>query len=58
MIDSTSTSSNMQEVVDNNSNPYRSMVIDVTRMYQDYLGEDSHDISLDEESNIDVARFF
>jgi hypothetical protein len=33
MIDSTSTSSNMQEVVDNNSNPYRSMVIDVTRMY-------------------------
>ena len=32
--------------------------MDVKRMDQDYLGEDSHDISLDEESNIDVVIFF
>jgi hypothetical protein len=57
MIDSTSTSSNIQEVVDNNSNHYRSIVMDVTRINQDYLGEDSHDISY-EESNIYVTRFF
>jgi hypothetical protein len=34
MVGSTSSSSNVHEVVDDNSNPYRNMVIDAMRMNQ------------------------
>jgi hypothetical protein len=32
MVGSTSSSSNVHEVIDDNSNPYRNMVMDVMRM--------------------------
>ena len=38
MIDLTSSFSNKHEVVDNNSNHYRSMMIDTLRMNQGYAG--------------------
>ena len=56
---STSTSRNIIEIVDNNGNPYRSIVIDLLKMNGDYLDEGLHNIIiLDEEPNIDVIRFF
>ena len=39
MVESTSSSSNVHWVVDDNSNPYKSMVIDVMRMNQGYTSE-------------------
>jgi hypothetical protein len=45
----------MHEVVDNNNNPYRSMIIDAMRMNQGYAGESP---IVDEESNVDVVSFF
>lgn len=59
MGSSTSTSRNIIEIVDNNGNPYRSIVIDLLKMNGDYLDEGLHNIIiLDEEPNIDVIRFF
>ena len=59
MIDSTSSSRNIQKLVDdNNNNPYRSMMIDAMRMNQNYSGEGSYNILLDEKSNADVTKFF
>jgi len=55
MIDLTSSSSNMLEVVDDNSNYYRSMVIDALRMNQGYVGEC---LIVDEEPNAEATRFF
>ena len=55
MVGSTSSCSNMHEVVYDNSNPYRSMIIDAMRMNQSYASESSID---DEESNVDVVSFF
>jgi hypothetical protein len=55
MVDLTSNSSNMHEVVDDNSNHYRSMVIDALRMNQGYAGECS---IVDEEPNAEAIRFF
>jgi hypothetical protein len=51
IIGSTSSSSNIHRFTNNNSNHYRSMVINATRMNCDYLGEDSYNIPLDEEYN-------
>ena len=36
MVGSTSSSSNMHEVVDDNINPYRNMVMDAMRINQGY----------------------
>ena len=55
MVTSTSSSSNMHEVIDDNNNCYRSMIMDAMRINQDYSGEGSW---VDEEPNIDIARFF
>jgi len=55
IVSSTSSSSNIHEIVDDNSNYYRSMVMDAMRMNHDYLCEGSR---VDEELNIDIARVF
>jgi hypothetical protein len=55
MIGSTSSSSNKHEVVDNNSNHYRSMIIDAMRMNQGYVGEC---LIVGEEPNPNIARFY
>jgi hypothetical protein len=39
MVVSTSSSSNMHGVVDDNSNPYKNMIMDAMRMNQGYAGE-------------------
>jgi len=55
MVGSNSSSRNVYEVVDDNSNPYRSMIMDVMRMNQGYAGKCS---IIDEEPNTDTTRFF
>jgi hypothetical protein len=55
MVGSTSSSSNMHEVVDDNNNPYRNMVMDAMKMNQDYADQCP---IVDEESNADATRFF
>ena len=45
----------MYGVVDDNSNPYRNMVMDAMRMNQGYA---SKCLVIDEEPNADVAIFF
>jgi hypothetical protein len=54
-VGSTSSSSNLYEVVDDNSSPYKSMMIDAIRINHGYLGESSH---IDEEPHVDTTRFF
>ena len=44
----------MHEVLDNNNNPYRRMVMDIIRMNQGYASE----CSIVDEPNINTARFF
>ena len=55
MVESTSSASNMHGVVNDNSNPYMIMVIDVMRMIQGHAGQ--YPI-INEEPNEDAARFF
>jgi hypothetical protein len=55
MVVLTSSSSNVHRVIDNNSNPYRNMVMDVMRMNQGHA--DQRPI-IDEEPIVDVAKFF
>jgi hypothetical protein len=55
IIGSISSSSNMHKVVDDNSNCYRSMVMDTIKMNHSYLSKDS---CVDEELNINISRFF
>jgi hypothetical protein len=45
----------MHEVVDDNTNPYRNMVMDAMRINQGYVGQCS---IIDEEPNVDTTRFF
>jgi hypothetical protein len=52
---STSSANNVHGVVDDNSNPYRNMVMDATRMNQ---GNASQCPILEEEPNADTTRFF
>ena len=54
MVRSTSRSSNMHGVVEDNNNPYRNMVMDAMRMNQSYAGKYS---IVDEEPNIDEPGF-
>jgi hypothetical protein len=54
MVVSTFNFSNVHWVVDDNSNPYRNMVMDAMRMNQGYVGEC---LVIDEEPNAYVASF-
>jgi hypothetical protein len=58
MVGSTSSSRNIHGFVNDNNNSYRSMVMDAMRMIRDYPGEESCNIPLDEEPNINAAKFF
>ena len=51
----TSSSINVHDVVDNNLNPYRNMVIHVMGVNQGYIGQFP---TIHEEPNADMARFF
>jgi hypothetical protein len=55
MIGSTSSSSNVYEVVDDNSNLYRNMFMDMVRMNQGYIGQC---LIIDEKPNIDMTKLF
>jgi hypothetical protein len=55
VVELTSSASNVQGVVNDNSNPYRNMVMDAMRMNQ---GNVSQYPILEEEPNADAARFF
>ena len=55
MDEPTSISSNVHGVVDNNSNPYKNMVMNAMRMNQ---GHASQCPSVDEEPNADATKFF
>jgi hypothetical protein len=58
MVDLTSSSSNIHEFAYDNSNPYRSLVMDAMRMNQNYSCEGSRNIPLYEELNVDTTMFF
>ena len=58
IVSSISSFIDLYEVVDDNSNYYRSMVIDGIWINHVYSGEDSHNIHLNEEPNINIVRFF
>jgi hypothetical protein len=55
MVRSTSSASNVHEVVNDNNNPYKNMVMDAIRMNQDH---DSKCPIVDEEPNADTTKFF
>jgi len=55
VVRSTSSASNMHEVGNENSNPYRNMVMDAMRMSEDNVSEFPN---IEEEPNADAARFF
>jgi len=55
MVGSSSSSSNVHGVIDENSNSYWNMVMHARRINQGYVSECS---IIDEESNVDVTRFF
>ena len=55
MVGSTSSTSNMHRVIDDTSDPYRNMVMDVVEMNQDHTSQCP---IINEELNVDVTRFF
>ena len=55
IIGSTSSSSNMYEVVDDTSSHYRSMMMDAMRINHGYLIES---LCINEEPHVDATRFF
>ena len=55
MVGSTSNSSNVYKIVNDNSNPYRNMVIDAMRMNQGYVDQCP---VINEVPNIDATMFF
>jgi hypothetical protein len=55
MIGSTSSASNVHGVVEDNSNPYRNMIMNAMRMNQSHVGQYS---IIDEEPNVDATKFF
>jgi hypothetical protein len=54
VVESTSSASNVHKVVNDNSNPYKNMVIDAMRMNQGNVSQ----CPIVEELNADAARFF
>jgi hypothetical protein len=55
MIELTSNSSVMHGVVDDNSNPYKNMVMDAMRMNHGHIGQCP---IVNEEPNADATKFF
>jgi len=55
MVGSTFSVSNVHGVVNDNSNPYRNIVMNAMRMNQGYAGQYS---IIDEKSNSDLAKSF
>jgi len=55
MIESTFSANNKYGVVDDNSNPYKDMIMNVMGMNQCYVGQYS---IIDEELNADATKFF
>jgi hypothetical protein len=55
IIGSTYSSSNVHEIIYNNSNPYRTLVIDTMKMNQGYASQCS---IINEEHNANTTRFF
>jgi len=55
MVGSTSSASKLHRIVDDNSNPYRNMIMDAMRMNQGCVGQCPIE---DKELNANVARFF
>jgi len=55
VVGSTSSTSNIHEVGNENSNPYRNMVMDAMRISEGNVSESS---IVEEEPNADAARFF
>jgi len=55
VVGSTSSASNVHGVANDNSNPYRNMVMDAMRMNQ---GNVSQCPNIEEEPNADATRFF
>ena len=55
MVVSTSSSNNLYGVVDENSNPYKNIVMDMIGMNQGHVG---HCSIVDEELNANTTRFF
>jgi hypothetical protein len=55
IVELTSNSSNVHEVVDDNSNSYRNKVIDAMRMNQSHTSRCS---IIDKEPNTDAIKFF
>jgi len=55
MVESTFSFSNVHEVVDDNSNPYKNMIMDVMRINQ---GHTSQCPIINEEPNADTPKFF
>jgi DNA-binding protein Fis len=54
-VGSTSSSSNLYGVVDNNNNPYMNMVMDTIRMNQGHAAQCS---IIDEESSVNTTKCF
>ena len=55
VVESTSSANNMHEVGNDNSNPYRNMVMDAMRMSE---GNVSECPIIEEEPNVDASRFY
>jgi len=55
MVGSTSSASNVHRVVNDNSNPYKNMVMDAIRMNQGNTGQCP---IVEEEHNAEATRFF
>jgi len=55
VVGSTSSARNVHEIGNDNSNPYRNMVMDAMRMSEDNVSECP---IVEEEANADAARFF
>jgi len=55
MVRSTCSYNNMHEVVDDNNDPYRNMIMDAMRMNQGYVGQCP---IVDEEPDINAIKFF
>ena len=55
MVGSTSSASNVHEAANDNTNPYRNMVMDAMRMNKDDVNQCP---IVEEEPNVEAARFF